>query len=77
MNFYIEVYTSLKCTANKSNRPGIWMGTLYRQIFWSEKIVLVQKFKEDPIMNVSIYLQTLPRDIFCGNAKDYISETDY
>ena len=70
IDFYIEVYASLKCTANKSNRPGIWTEVLLsidkssgvKKLSWSKK-------SEDPVINVSIYLQTLPRDIFCGNAR--------
>ena len=34
-----------------------------KKLFWSKK------FKEDPVINVSIYLQTFPRDIFYGNAR--------
>ena len=71
IDFYTEVYASLKCTANKSNRPAILMEVLLsidkssgvKKLSWS------RKFKEDPVINVSIYLQTLLRDSFCGSAR--------
>lgn len=46
IDFYIEVYTSLKCTTNKSNRPGIWMEVLLsvdkssgvKKLSWSKSL---------------------------------------
>lgn len=34
-----------------------------------KKLSWSRKFKEDPVINVSIYLQTLLRDSFCGSAR--------